>query len=262
MHIVGCIEAHELSTCKQGANPHAHVILRKSRLDGDRSAADQPLTETTDMDAKDIAKAQASAVTSILAMNDVTKAHYLGLADDEARIVFLAKTADEQKAEAEAAKALADKTAEAEAAKAAGQTAAEATLQKSNDTLRAEVEALKAKDAERDIEKRAATEFSGYPGGVAAVVPLLKAYAALPIEARVASEAVLKAQCEMARQASQAFGARTEEDIGKAQTAAARIEKAAKDLAAEKKIEFGDAYAQITERADFAADVAAVNGGA
>jgi hypothetical protein len=261
--IVGCIEAHELTTCKQGMNPRADIILRKSRPSGD--AGHSTDSETTDMTAEDIAKAAsqatAQAVTKMLAMTDVTKAHYLGLSEDD-RVTFLAKSSDVQNAEAEAAKKKVDDAAAEAAAKAVGASAKEQEMQKRLDAQDAELTALKAKDVERDIQKRAATEFADFPGGEAEVVPLLKVYAGLPTEDRERCEALLKSQCELARKSTQALGGRTEQDIGKAKAAAKRIDDAAKALAAEKSIDYASAYERVTEKAEFAEDVAAVNAGA
>lgn len=252
----GCVEAREISLTRKGANQHAHVLIRKN-ASGKPGA--QPKLETSEMSTPaEIAKAATAAAVKIVSMDDVTKSHFLGLSED-AQVAFLEKSAEDQKKEAEAAKAAADKAAvEAEATKA-GTTAREAELQKTLETQRAEIDALKAARAEDVITKRAETEFAGYPGGAKAVLPLLKAYAKLPEDERVASEAVLKAQCTLAANSSTGYGARSEEVVSKAAAAKTRVEEAAKALAAEKKCSYDEAYELVIEKREFADDVAALN---
>lgn len=264
----GCVQAKEISLCPKslggGANQHAHVLMLKS-LNGGQPVA-KPLEKTempaaaaaaTAPTAADLQKAALANVNKILGFGEVTKAHYLSL-DEDGQVAFLEKSKEEQDKIATEAKEAADRAAaEAEAAKS-GVTPQMLELQKSNQRLTSELEALKAKDVQRDLEKRANDEFAGYPGGAAAVVPLLKAYATLPEDVRKASEDLLRAQAKAARESTSVFGGRSEEDMTKAQGAAKRIEEAAKALATEKNISYGDAYEMVVEKAEFAADVAAL----
>lgn len=253
----GCVEAKEISLVSVkrggGANQHAHVLIRKRAAD---PAADGNQVENTEMPTQaEITKAALAMTVAVAKMDDVTKSYWLALGED-AQTAFLEKSATDQKTEADTAKAAADrKVAEAEAAKS-GKTVEFVALEKSNSELRAEVEALKAKNVESEIEKRADAEFAGYPGGSVAVVPLLKAYAKLDPEARTASEAVLKAQCQTASAMTKALGGRTEEQVSKADAAKSRIEKRAKELATEKSMSFDDAFIAVTELREFAEDVA------
>lgn len=189
---IGCKKAAPLAITRVGANPGAHILVTKSHKD---APASEPLEnpEMSTTAAADAQKAQAAAVTKILSMNDVTKAHYLALSADD-QVTFLEKTADEMNAAAADAKKALDAAAAAAAAAAAGT----ADTAKSIGDVRAENDVLKARIDDMDLEKRAEREFDGYPGGVDAVLPLLKAYKTLPDAVRTASEAVLKSQCKVA----------------------------------------------------------------
>lgn len=262
----GCVEAKEISLTRKGANQHAHVLIRKNAEPAPGDA--QPKLETTQMtDAEkkaaaiardlEVSKIALAQTNKIVGMTDVTKAHYLGL-DADAQLAFLEKSGDDMAKEAEAAKAAAEKTKLEEDAAKSGKTTRELELEKRLDTQSAEIETLKAAQIERDLEKRADAEFAGFPGGSAKVIPLLKAYAKLPEDERKASEDMLKAQCLLATGLTKTFGGRTEEGINKADTAAAKIEKAAKEYQAEHKCSYGDAYEAVTEMPEFAEDVAAI----
>jgi hypothetical protein len=266
----GCIQAREISLCPielgGGANPKAHALVLKSMA---APAATQPENTPMPTEAeKAAAAAQTAAInkaallqtTAIAAMSDVTKAHFLGLGDPDAQLAFLAKSADEQKAEAEAAKAAADKKALEEEALKSGTTPQVLELMKSNSDLRAEVEALKAKQVDADLEKRAATEFDGFPGGVAAVVPLLKAYAKLDEPARKVSEDMLKAQAAAAKGMTKVFGGRTEEEVSKQAGAQQRINEAVEKYAGENKVSKEIALQKVSELPQFADDVKAAFG--
>jgi len=223
---------------------------------------EMPLTEAekaaaAEAQKAEVQKAATAIVAKVFAMNDVTKAHYLALGADE-QTAFLEKSTEEQaKIAAEAKEAADRKKAEEEAAKT-GKSVREMELEKRLDDQKAEIEAMKAREADREIEKRAETEFSGYPGGVAAVVPLLKAYAKLPQAEREASELVLKAHAQAAKSTMHTFAGRTEADLSKAASAQAKIEKAAKELAEAKKINYADAWEKVIEDPAYAEDVAAL----
>lgn len=222
----GCVEGREIAMTRKGANPHTQVLVAKT-------APDVPVTTTTeptDMTPAEVAKTMKTA----LAFDDVTKAYFLGLAED-ASVAFLAKSADEQKAEAATAKAAADKViADAEAAKS-GKTQADIDLQKRFDAQQVELDALKADRVDRDLEKRARDEFGGYPGGLPVVLPLLKSAAKLPEADRLGVESVLKAQSDFAKRAGGQIGL-GEDEINKAAPAQAELVKKAKEVAAEKHV--------------------------
>lgn len=264
----GCVKGTEISLCPKtkggGANPHAHVLVLKTLS---APGADTK-TETIEMSTEaekaaaaartaEINKAAREISNKIAGMSDVTKAYYLALPDDK-QDAFLAKSADEMKVEAETAKAEADKKAAEEEAAKSGVTPQMLALQKSNAALAAEVETLKAAQVERDLEKRAHDEFDGFPGGPAAVVQLLKAYAKLDEPARKASEDLLKAQAATAKQMSKTFGGRTEQDLTKADAAKGRIEEATQKAMVDKKMSREDAWEWVIEQPEYAQDVAAI----
>lgn len=258
----GCLEAREISLTRKGANPHAHVLIRKSL----EAPSSETPPENTDMPtAEEIQKAAApiamAMVIKTLGMNEITKAHFLALPDDQ-KDAFLAKTDTEMAEIAKAAKDEADrKAAEAEAAKA-GSTVVENELRKSNEALQKRIEDLekagKETAAQTEIEKRAASaDFAGYPGGPKAVVEMLKSFADAPEAARTAAEGLMKAQALMAKRAGQGFGLPANGDVaGDPGAALGRINKAAQELAKSEDIPFAKAYEKITESEDFADDVA------
>lgn len=236
-HIAACLEAHELTSCKQGANEHAHMILLKA-MKGPKdksSASPQPSGDPAmpDLDAAAITKAATEQATSMIAKtilwNDVTKAHF-GALVGEAQSTFLAKTAEEQNAEAAAAKKVIDDAITADAAKAAGVTAETLELRKTVATQSEQLKALQDKDAERDLQKRASTEFDGYPGGADVLVPLLKSAAGLPADQKKTFEAGLLATA-VAAKASTAQVSLTVDEVNKTMPASAEIEKVASERA-------------------------------
>lgn len=229
---IGVKEAKPLALCQQGANPHAHVLMTKTR-----KSQPTPVPEITDMN--------IAALKAIALMNDVTKTHFAGLADDAAT-AFLAKTLAEQTAEAEAA-AKAAKDAETEkAAKLAGKSANEMALEKRLADQDETIAALKAKDEEREIEKRAAAEFAGYPGGVPAAAEMLKSFKELP-EATVKNlEQGMKDRIEANKTLTRTIGLSDAEKTA-IMPATAKIDAAAKALAVEKKINYHAAYLELSE---------------
>jgi hypothetical protein len=261
-HIVGCVEAHELSTCKQGANQYAHIILRKSAA----SKVGAPIPEKTEMPTEaekaaaiaEVAKAARAIANKIASMSDVTKAYYLAL-DDAKQDAFLEKSAADQATEAEASKAAKDKAEAEEEARKSGVSASELELRKSNQELRNEIDALKAKDADRDIEKRAVAEFSGYPGGAAELVPLLKSFQALPEDMRKKAEDNLKAVAKAALSSMQVFAGRTEGQMSKAADAQTALMEKAKAYSVEKKVSVEVALEKVSEMAENAELVEAIS---
>lgn len=224
----GCIRGDEIARVRKGSNPLTSDLVRKS---APQDPAPPTPPENADMDAAELAKAQRQAVTTLLTMDDVQKSHYLGL-DEAAQTAFLAKGAAERKSEADTAKSLKDReTAEADAAKA-GKTTREVELEKRLADQGAEIEVLKGKSADAEVEKRARDEFDGFPGGVAEVVPLLKAYAKLPEADRKASEAVLKSQAAFAKTAGANIHLMSDDEVTKAFPAQAELTKKAKEALA------------------------------
>lgn len=254
-HIIGCTEAHELSTCKQGANQHAHIILRKSMTPPENP---QPVvTEKTDMDAVAIQKAAKAIALKLASLSEVAKSYVASL-DDAAQDAILEKSAIEIEAVAKSAADEAKRMADEEEARKSGKTPEFIELQKSNQALRQELDALKAKDAIRDIEKRAATEFAGFPGGPVEAAKQLQDIAGLPEDARKRVETMMKAQCQTASAMLKGIGIATEQDLTKAQTAQKRLSDAVDAYVVEKKVSRSVAVEKVSELREHAADVEAV----
>lgn len=189
----GCEAGHEISFVKRGANPHTAILLKKN--------APSTPAEKAVMDAK--------MLKALAGMDDVTKTYLVGL-DDEKAVAFVAKAADEQKAEAHAAHDAAEAEKAAKEAKKAGKTAKEAELEKHLSDQATEIADLKKALAEdratAELEKRANTEFAGYPGGNEKVIPILKAAAAMPEDQRKVIEDQIKAHITLAKSAGATFG--------------------------------------------------------
>lgn len=260
-NFIGCKEAKEISLTRTPQNTLAVALLTKSK-------PANPAPENHEMTAEEITKAATAAavaaVTKSLAMSDVAKAHLVTL-DEAGQTAFLEKSTADQTAEAEAAKAAKDAAAEAEAAKAAGATATEAALTKSVTDLTALVGDLRKTITDdrqtAALEKRARSDFAGFPGGEAAAVEVLKSVVGLPEAVQKSVESGMLAQISAAKAARSVFGfTPSEEEIAKAAPATARIEKAAKERAAAKSIPYEEAFTQVIELREFADDVAAMSG--
>lgn len=193
-----------------------------------------------------------AVLKAMLAMDEITKAYAAGL--DEAGLkAFVAKTADEQKAEAHAAaKKLSDKTAEEEAAKKAREateTETAKSLREANDRI-AQLEADRAKSVrEREIEKEAGSaEFDGYPGGTEAVKAMLLSIEKVDDASRKTIVDSMKAQAAMAKRvAGTEFGGRTEEEMSKAKPKTAAFNKKLAEVMSEKSMTRADATKFIAE---------------
>lgn len=219
--ITDIVQAHAVALCRRGANPGAHVLLRKTADNPSPSSSEEP----------------EMSIKSILAFNalsDVAKAHVTALAetDPAAADAFLTKTADEQKAELEKAGKKPDdeKKPAAEAKKtgaAAGGEGGEGgenvnkgvitaeELQKSITAavtaavtpLTEQITALKADKVESDLRKTAeGRDFVGYPGGADKVFEALKAVEGQPEAVRTVVIDSLKSQAAVGRAATQFQG--------------------------------------------------------
>ena len=208
-HIIGCKAAHELTTCKQGMNQHAHVLYTKSKKaePGQATAKSEKIMEP-DAVAALVNKSVQEAMAKSAAWTDQTKTYYAGMKpDDQGK--FLAKTADDQNAEAEQAKTNHDqlmgkeKAAKVAAETEIGKALAEHPVVKS---LVEENKLLKAAGRLQEIQKRADSEFAGFPGsedgkqtGREVVVETLKSLEGAPENVRTVTENAMKAQIASAK---------------------------------------------------------------
>lgn len=257
-----CVEAHEISLTRAGANQLAHALIRKNRKD----PANPVETEMTEEQiAKAVADAAAKLVSEAIAkslgMSDVAKAHYLTL-DAAAQAVFMAKSVADQTTEAEAAKTAADKAKKDEVAKAKGQTAKEAELEKSLAAANARTEALEKRlnerEIEEDIKKRAEDPaFKGYPGGTEAVKSLIKSIKGLDEAAQAPILDLAKSQAQMARTTSTIIGLQpSEETLEKSAPSMVLVEKRVKEVMAEKSISHAAALNEVREDPEYRKHVA------
>lgn len=235
MKVVGCKEAKEISLTRSGANPLAHVLIRKNM-----APAQPNPSETPEMDAK--------IIKAMLALSDEAKAYVIGL-DDAATTAFFAKSAEDQTAEVEKAKKKAPVTTSGENEPDADDMQKSiARLEKSFKDVAAENAELKKSLAERDatavIEKRATDEFAGYPGGHAAAVSMLKSVQGLDEAGRKGVEDMMKSQIEMAKRVTTTVGL-NEEEFAKAAPAKAELAKKAQEIAVAKSITVQAAEAEI-----------------
>ena len=155
------------------------------------SASDPRQPEDT-MDPKELQKKneqlekQLTVTTAIAGMTDVEKNHYNGIADEDEKSAYLAKSSKDRIAEANAAieKAKADAGADADPIvyttikgrdirKSDGETVL--ALAKDADESMREVAKERAVNEKARIEKRAADEFAGLPGDDATHVAVAKA---------------------------------------------------------------------------------------
>ena len=198
----GCLEGQEISFTRKGSNQHTAVLLHKSvrQLQRSAPAGDPAPTPSAEPETMDISTAKA-----LLGMNDVTKSHFLALPDAEA-VAFLALDAATQASTAQVAKSAADEADRARVIAETGKSAYVLDLEKRVALQGAEIELLKGDKIDVAVAKRAAAEFSGYPGGEQVVIPLLKAYAKLPDAERIASEDILKAHITLAKSAGATYG--------------------------------------------------------
>lgn len=255
----GCSQAREISLTRKAANTHAVVLVRKTAAAG---ATSETQPEITDMDAAEIQKAaltQAAAIVAKTAVwTDVTRSYFAAL-PAESHEAFLAKSAAEQTAEADAAKAAADRKAVEDETAKSGKTARELELEKRIAGQDEIIKGLAQRQADAEIEKRASSEFAGFPGGQAAAVETLKTAKALRDAGNetgaVSIETLMKSQVDMARAGGHRYGARADVDTSKSAGARERIDAEATKRAKEKNIPIGDARMSVYEDAAFAADV-------
>lgn len=237
--IVGCVEAYELSTVKQGANQHSHIIMRKSVT----APAPAPTPENDLM--------EAAVMKALLGLDEITKNYAVALSDEDFN-KFMAKTADERIKEAKMsadAQAKADAAAKekadlAEDAKK-GVDGALAKLTAENVELRKKFD---DQTVEREMEKTSnSAEFKGYPGGASAVLTILKSIAELTPEMQKPIIDSLKSQAQLALKVLGEEGGRTEEDMEKTAPANAEFKKKVAEYATEKSVSQTVAFKAVAD---------------
>lgn len=222
-------QAHAVAICRRGANPEAHVLLRKSADITPSSSSKEP-----EMSIKSLQK--------IAAFDEATRKHFVTLNEADAT-AFLEKSAEDQAADV--AKAAADgETAKAVAAEKSTDAAIELTkssggvdIAKAIDEAIAKAVApfqetiaiLKKSNAEHELRKMAGSlDFRGYPGGEEEVFKKLEAISGLSADQQTIVTEAMKAQAAAARGYTGAMGLHVMNDISKSGMNA--VEKKASEL--------------------------------
>lgn len=248
---------------------HTHDILEVSK------AAD-PAEDTTNMTEQEaqalkdrLAKAEADAALqkALAALSDVEKAHYAGL-DDAGKAAFIAKSADDRKAEVDAA-AVAKKAGETVVYKS--RDGMEFTskhdpilvaLAKKNDKLEAEIEKARTDAEQATFEKRANDELAHLPGDVKVRAALLKAVEGIKDEeVRKGALAAIKSKAPDVKAATKTVGTTAAKKAGEVEVEAEpgspdalvaikrhaedQLDELAKKHAEEHKVPFVKAYQAV-----------------
>jgi CO dehydrogenase/acetyl-CoA synthase delta subunit len=195
---VHATEKMHVAVVAEGANQHAHILLRKKK--DETPTPPTNLKEESDMDPK--------IMKALLALDQTGKDYVLGLPDDQITAHF-AKTADEQATDikkhveaAELAKAKELEKAKADPLvadlmkKVDGLTASVGTLQAENDLL-------KNRTLETDLEKSAKSDYPLVPDAL----NVLKSIQGLDEAGRKVVTDSLKARQDMAKKLVKTYGA-------------------------------------------------------
>ena len=194
--------------------------------------------------------AQLARAHAVVALTGEERAHFEAL-PEEARTAFLAKSADDRKAEIGAV------TKAAQDANPVVFTAADGTEFRKSDDPRAiamakrldateqENAALKARDEQTTLEKRAEAELPHLPGDVKTRAAMLKAIDGIEDEAqREAALGALKAQNEAMSKAFQTYGHGAQPEPG---SPADQLDKLAKGYAEKNGGTFEAAYMKVAD---------------
>ena len=213
--ITDIVAAHAVAICRRGANPQAHVLLRKS--------ADTPAPSSTEEPNMTI-----KTLLAFNALSSVAKAYVAELAktDQDAANAFLEKSEADQTTELEKAGKKppfekeddeAKKTAAAAAAalatnagaggegdvnKSGGITAEDITkaVAAAIGPIAAELQTLKSANAETELRKAALDPaYAGYPGGADKIYETLKSIEGQPEAVRTVVIESMKTQAEIGK---------------------------------------------------------------
>jgi hypothetical protein len=244
----------------RGHNHEAATVSKAGATDIEQSTEDETMTKTDAEKIADLEKSLAKA-NKLAALDDATKAYHSALPDNAAKDAFLAKSADEQKAEVAAAVAKAKKDKEAtaeedpvvyttksgiELRKSVGD--AFVALAKQNDELLARVEKTDATNETLRLTKRAEEELKFLPGTVETRVALLKSVEAIENkDQREAALTALKAQNDAMSAAFKEHGVRVgNEEVGSAED---EIDRMAKEYATKNNVTEAAAYDAVLKTA-------------
>jgi hypothetical protein len=236
------LRVDEVSLVDVPANPGANVLLLKRNT---------PTPQKENGNMSDVTKQLAELQSEVARLQKMAKM------TDEERLMLASMTEDEQKeymdgddemkSKLKAKYTKAEGKDEDESAKADGEVEDEETakalkkMQSAVDVALAKAEAVSAENAHMKLEKRAAAELASLPGELAEKVSMLKAIDALPKAERESAMATLKKAGEICQSYTKSLGnsqARNED------SAEAKLEKMAKEIAASEKITQPQAFAK------------------
>lgn len=224
-----------------------------TKNDKDQATGGEAAKDNSELDAL---KAQIETLTAVNALTGDVRKHYDGLASDEDRKAFLAKSADDRKAEVDEAIA---KAADADPVIYKASDGSEyrksddprlIAMAKQADEDRKARKAAEDRAADADLRKRAA-DLEHIPGDEDTRVEMLKAIDAIPDEtARDNALKALKAQNDAMASAFQERGHRSGtstvvEKGGEAGDAERELNELAEKRAKDDNVTFEQAYAQV-----------------
>ena len=246
-YVLGVVAGHTHTTGQETISQAVLALVTKN----DAAKGGEAMTEKTEnQPTVEELQTQLARTQAVVALTGEERAHFEAL-PEEARTAFLAKSADDRKAEIEAvAKAEQD-------ANPVVFTAADGTEFRKSDDPRAiamakrldateqENAALKARDEQTTLEKRAEAELPHLPGDVKTRAAMLKAIDGIEDEAqREAALGALKAQNEAMSKAFQTYGHGAQPEPG---SPADQLDKLAKGYAEKNGGTFEAAYMKVAD---------------
>ena len=244
-YVLGVVAGHTHTIDQEPISQAVLALVTKN----DAAKGEEAMTENTEnQPTVEELQTQLTRTQAVVALNTKERAHFDAL-PEEAQTAFLAKSADDRKAEIEAvAKAEQD-------ANPVVFTAADGTEFRKSDAPRAiamakrldateqENAALKARDEQTTLEKRAEAELPHLPGDVKTRAAMLKAIDGIEDEAqREAALGALKAQNEAMSKAFQTYGHGGQSEPGSPDD---QLDKLAKAHAEKERMSYQAAYAEV-----------------
>ena len=246
-YVLGVVAGHTHTTGQETISQAVLALVTKN----DAAKGGEAMTEKTEnQPTVEELQTQLARTQAVVALTGEERAHFEAL-PEEARTAFLAKSADDRKAEIGAV------TKAAQDANPVVFTAADGTEFRKSDDPRAiamakrldateqENAALKARDEQTTLEKRAEAELPHLPGDVKTRAAMLKAIDGIEDEAqREAALGALKAQNEAMSKAFQTYGHGAQPEPG---SPADQLDKLAKGYAEKNGGTFEAAYMKVAD---------------
>ena len=246
-YVLGVVAGHTHTTGQETISQAVLALVTKN----DAAKGGEAMTEKTEnQPTVEELQTQLARTQAVVALTGEERAHFEALAE-EAQTAFLAKSADDRKAEIGAV------TKAAQDANPVVFTTADGTEFRKSDDPRAiamakrldateqENAALKARDEQTVLEKRAEAELPHLPGDVKTRAAMLKAIDGIEDEAqREAALGALKAQNEAMSKAFQTYGHGAQPEPG---SPADQLDKLAKGYAEKNGGTFEAAYMKVAD---------------